>query len=178
MPQVSKENFPDFMKFLSSHGVTHRDRRVAADMMKPAQKEIETDRVDTVPPAGLQKPILVSQDNYVIDGHHRWFHALKNGMNIKVIQLSMKIRPLLALIHKYPKVEYRAIDSPIMNRESYGKFVKRIKNTNLDTSGVRSNKKVTEDDLVPQLGLDDRLYTEDDEVVPSEVVSSGRNYTL
>jgi hypothetical protein len=58
------------------------------------------------------------------------------------------------------------------------RFVKRLKKMKLDTSSRRPAKKVTEDDLVPQLGLDDRLYTEDDELVPSEVIPSGRQYTF
>jgi len=38
----------------------------------------------------LYSPIVIDKDNYIVDGHHRWFYFKKNGIKkINVIKLKL-----------------------------------------------------------------------------------------
>ena len=49
------------------------------------------------------KPIIVSSDNYVIDGHHRWLAAVNVGGDIDIMQANVRVGDLLSAIRKFPK---------------------------------------------------------------------------
>jgi hypothetical protein len=80
MPQfTSAAAIRNFRSFVSKrYGIkSRRDTRRAA-RLKPSQEEINRERVEDVQEDIVEKrldptvPLIVSGDNYVIDGHHRW----------------------------------------------------------------------------------------------------------
>lgn len=71
---------------------------------------------------------------------------------------------------------------PPAKNASYSDLSSKLKKEDIDTAGVPDavpDFEMAEDgSIVPDIGVDDRLYTEDEEeIVPSDVVSSGRLYT-
>lgn len=77
MPQI--EDLKEFRaKLKEYHGVKSHKGKRAICMLKPSQGEINETRVAPIVQAlknGTFKsdnPIVVSTDDYVIDGHHRW----------------------------------------------------------------------------------------------------------
>ena len=77
MPQI--EDLKEFRaKLKEYHGVKSYKGKRAIRALKPSQGEINEDRVAPIVQAlknGTFKsdnPIVVSIDDYVIDGHHRW----------------------------------------------------------------------------------------------------------
>jgi hypothetical protein len=77
MPQI--EDLAEFRaKLKEYHGVkSHKSRRLIG-VLKPSQGEINEERVAPIVQAlknGTFKsdnPIVISADDFVIDGHHRW----------------------------------------------------------------------------------------------------------
>lgn len=114
MPQVKQKDFFHLLKWLQEHGVKTTHKRVPARTLKPIQKEFNKDIVQRSlerqfdPDNTEPKPIIVSSDNYIIDGHHRWL-AMKNiGSDIKIVHTNIKFDQLLALIIQYPRVYFKS----------------------------------------------------------------------
>ena len=62
-------------------------------------------------------PLIVSSDNYIVDGHHRWLAARNGGQNISIIKADVKIRVLLRAIKKFPKSFTKSIDEEEYKKE-------------------------------------------------------------
>jgi hypothetical protein len=110
MPQIRSFDVPDFLAFLSHHGVSHHAQQVKATTLKPVQSEINAEKVRTLDTTAAKKPMLVSSDGYIMDGHHRWLRAVWDDELLDVIKLSMKIRPLIELAKQYPKVLFSNVN--------------------------------------------------------------------
>jgi ABC-type ATPase involved in cell division len=77
MPQIPAPTKPKFYAELRGRGVSVREGTVLATKLHPAQREMDGGSIgkmiDTLDPALMAgAPILVSRDNRVLDGHHRW----------------------------------------------------------------------------------------------------------
>jgi hypothetical protein len=103
MPQISSKVRPQFLNDIKEKfGITSKNEQVDPTTLQPAQKEI------SAVVAGQKfgkyggalpddKPILVSNDNYVVDGNHRWVQAVAGALidpnlTLPVIRLSCDIQ--------------------------------------------------------------------------------------
>lgn len=105
MPQIASEKVPEFLAWLESKGVKHKLGQKAVGALKATQKEINSEKVEKMRGKNLGgKPILVSKDSYVLDGHHRWAALLADdpGTLIRIIQVSLPIKLLLSVAHEFP----------------------------------------------------------------------------
>lgn len=112
MPQIEDEYQDDYLDFLADNGVRVKLVTVRGDKIKPIQKEIRSDVVDKLSkgsPAKLDKPLVISSDTYLLDGHHRWLALLNQDkdVEIKAYQASAKMKELLELTHKFKNVIYK-----------------------------------------------------------------------
>ena len=62
----------------------------------------------------MSKPIIISSDNHVLDGHHRWLAAM-NGRkhNMHVFKLSVPAKEGLSLLINFPKTKFKDIHESI-----------------------------------------------------------------
>lgn len=110
MPQIPGEQLPAFITWLESKGVIARLGRKAVGDLRATQKEINAQKVESLRGKNLgNKAIIISKDNYVLDGHHRWAALLADdpGKLINVIQVSLPIRTLLQVGFDFPGVHVR-----------------------------------------------------------------------
>lgn len=96
MPQIKSNLVRDFLQYLKDDGVHWKKKKIASNNLRPTQQDFNLEKVTNLMDKDedqLSKPIIISNDNYVLDGHHRW----------------------LALLNKYPerKIEAYFIDLPI-----------------------------------------------------------------
>lgn len=112
MPQI---HTADFLKSIANDP-TISTTNIMADTnnLYPTQDQFNDEKVKTIV-LGLrsgneQKPIIVSNDNFVVDGHHRW--AAHNNMNIPIpaIKVSHNIRDLLDYLADKPYVQNKTIN--------------------------------------------------------------------
>ncbi len=79
------------------------------DGYSPTQFEYDEDKVrriitdweydqDTIEQT---KPIIVSEDNFVLDGHHRYFAAKQSRTAVPVVKVYLPINKLLKLAFEY-----------------------------------------------------------------------------
>lgn len=81
MPQIKKDDLTVAFS-VSKELVGAEKQQVKCNLLKPSQHEIIDDKVkdaikqlekdNITSSANLKKPIVISSDNYIIDGHHRW----------------------------------------------------------------------------------------------------------
>ena len=95
MPQIyDAAKFASLIK--SKYGVKSHKKTMKMTELKPSQNEINKDRVQSVIGAikdgSLDKnPMVVSQDGYVVDGHHRWAAYKKHSPGTKVPGLVIEL---------------------------------------------------------------------------------------
>jgi hypothetical protein len=117
LPQINSQDVLHFRDWLDEQGVKSFDTYMEVGELTPIQKEINMPKVNSMMEkhsAGeidlvSGKPILVSQDEYLIDGHHRWFalKELDSTNEMETINIALDIKELLTLLDQYPKVSYK-----------------------------------------------------------------------
>ena len=48
---------------------------------------------------------MISADNRVLDGHHRWLALRELGWSMEVVRIDLSIQDLLEIARKFPKVQ-------------------------------------------------------------------------
>lgn len=103
MPQIKAEHRGAMVNFMNARGIEHNEDTVAADSLKPTQKEFSKEKVKKASEReGGDRSILVSKDGHVLDGHHQWMAARENGEDVKVIRLDAPIKDLVDAAHEFP----------------------------------------------------------------------------
>ena len=54
--------------------------------------------------------ILVSRDNKVIDGHHRWLAFKKTGTKMKVLKINKRYDNVLDILTEFPKTFNKGVN--------------------------------------------------------------------
>lgn len=111
MPQISAGNRSAMVSFFRSRGIESATEDVQGDTLKPTQAEYSPEKVAQAEGyKGGNRAILISADNYVVDGHHQW---LGNGSgNIRAIRLHAPITRILMMAHRMPSTLVSAADAP------------------------------------------------------------------
>ena len=107
MPQIPSANREMFVSQMRDSGIGVTEESVSPMSLKPTQRELNA--VNTAQMASSirdgsfpsdAKPLFVSSDGYVLDGHHRWAAAASVEMStgsspIRVTRVDLPIRDLL-----------------------------------------------------------------------------------
>lgn len=109
LPQIKSTDISEFIEWLkhTKHiTVTHSDFPVAS--LYPSQGEFNQVKIRELMKdkrEHLKKPVIISADHYLLDGHHRWLALLNmdNKDTIPAIVVHMKILDLLAAAKEFPK---------------------------------------------------------------------------
>lgn len=106
MPQIKAENRGAMVNFMNARDISHEQDEVPASSLKPTQQEFSPAKVKKAMEfEGGNRSILVSSDNYVLDGHHQWLAAREKGEPVKVIRLNAPIEQLVPLAKEMPSTE-------------------------------------------------------------------------
>jgi len=106
MPQfVGKDDVKKFRNFVKRvYGIKSRVTRRKAKDLKPSQKEINRERIDDlIDNENILKkvlvPLVISGDNYVVDGHHRWaaYRLKKPNKSLPVVEIDAPIKDVLGI---------------------------------------------------------------------------------
>lgn len=118
MPQIKAEHRGAMVNFMNARGVEHVSEEVSADSLKPTQAEFSPAKVKkALGYDGGDRSILISSDNYVLDGHHQWLTKQEKGEQIKVIRLKAPIGELVDLAHEFPSSQTEAQQAAEQNAD-------------------------------------------------------------
>ena len=103
MPQIKSEHRGAMTNFLAARGVTGTAETVEASSLKPTQREFSPAKVkQALAFKGSDRPILVSSDGFILDGHHQWLAKAEQEAPVKVTRLSAPIADLLVAMKEFP----------------------------------------------------------------------------
>ena len=88
MPQVSTQNMGKALDRVADR-VRLSKQTISASKLKKSQKELYKDKVKGIASKfsspNSMKPLVISKDNHIVDGHHRWAAAIyKWGEDVKI----------------------------------------------------------------------------------------------
>jgi len=103
MPQIKSEHRGAMTNFLTARGITATPETVEASSLKPTQREFSPAKVkQALDFKGNDRPILVSSDGFILDGHHQWLAKAQQEVPVKITRLSKPIAELLATMKEFP----------------------------------------------------------------------------
>ena len=116
MPQIPDEQRKLFFDYLAEKGIGNKTESVDPTELKPSQKEIAGahtgdfyhDMDGKIP---QEKTILISKDNYVLDGHHHWAAGVAVALEdptqkMSVIRLDANARDLIDLGNEFDDIHH------------------------------------------------------------------------
>jgi hypothetical protein len=135
MPQIEYKNQADFVGFLKNKGYKVEKKRINPKKLRASQKNFNQEKIVGLMGKDLDKPIFVSKDNYVLDGHHRWLAAWNNGDDIVGLVIDANAMEVIELMREYPKSYTKNINEsePTLNKvvssdRDDKKYMVRVKN--------------------------------------------------
>lgn len=113
MPQIS--DFEAFMADLEKAGIAVITISIPAGELIPTQGEFNEMKVRGMIDADKwqSKPIITSDDDYILDGHHRWLAAAQLKKPIKCRVVDMKIEALLKFVKGKPYVKTKKLHEAV-----------------------------------------------------------------
>jgi len=126
MPQIKSTDMQNFVQWLKSDKqIDSKQMQIMVDDLKPTQKKINTNKVKgmlakkSIDELASSKPVLVTSDNFLVDGHHRWFalYVDEPKNSISVIRVNLPLEEFLSIAREYPKVSYKSmVDESVVSR--------------------------------------------------------------
>jgi hypothetical protein len=114
MPQITVKDTMEFIDWLENQGITVQYLSMPVALLRCVQGN---EHVDQKKVTALQnstamstKPFIVSKDNYVFDGHHRWLAILNRDphYSVNTYRVNLPIKDLLDMAKKFGKTMYVA----------------------------------------------------------------------
>lgn len=116
MPQIAEKDVPEFFDHLKGKGIEVNPHQSAiVSDLKPTQSSMNMEKVRgmaaKMPPAILAKPVITSNDNHILDGHHRWAALKINNpqSTIAIHRVNVPIHQLVTEALAFPKSGRRTV---------------------------------------------------------------------
>lgn len=122
MPQIKSEHRGAMVQYLKGRGITHAQEEVVPSTLKPSQAEYSPAKVEKARGfQGRQRPILVSADDHLLDGHHQWLASLDApDKPIKAIRLHAPAHQLLVEAARFPSSGVDKASASTLSAQSGG----------------------------------------------------------
>jgi len=105
MPQVKAIHRGALIQYLRKDGIDYNKELISPSLLKPSQAEFSPEKVQAAKDyTGGQRSILISSDNYIVDGHHQYL-AQKDNEKIDVIRFHSPILGLIDKVKSFPSAE-------------------------------------------------------------------------
>jgi SPP1 gp7 family putative phage head morphogenesis protein len=111
MPQIKAADLPMLVAWLGSRSISVSHEEVQVDSLGPVQGDFKQDKVDAI--LDLNQPCLISADDKVLDGTHRWLSLRQNDPAelVPVLRIGLPWREALGVLHSFPS-SFQANSNP------------------------------------------------------------------
>lgn len=104
MPQI--KYMDHFLNYIDHLGIPYSKRSASPGSFKPTQFDYDEAKIDRIrndiqSGTSQDKPIVVSEDMFVVDGHHRYFAYKLENKDINYIYVDLSLNKLLKLMLNY-----------------------------------------------------------------------------
>lgn len=112
MPQIDTAGL---LADLKATEKKYEELDIAAKDLQPSQKEFNLEKVKRISEEGTwkKKPIISTNDGFVVDGHHRWKAALEKESEVKSIRVDMGLKELLKFVKEKDYVAYKNLKESV-----------------------------------------------------------------
>lgn len=126
MPQIESRYIPEFLDFLIMNKIRNHKEKVRVKDLLPTQKSYNAEKVESMLKQDydvLTKPVIVSSDHFILDGHHRYSALLLCNPDAKIeaYRVHANIDKLLEMAHNFPRTFYKGLKESI----SFSKFIRK-----------------------------------------------------
>ena len=129
MPQVKSGQIPEFLNHLDKADIQYKTQKLSVKDLKATQSEFDLAKVDEMIGQKNKNKIIVSNDDYIMDGHHRWLADYNKNKDSKIdaIVVNLPILELLRVAKEFSGTEYRPITETILSTVKESLKKKRYK---------------------------------------------------
>jgi hypothetical protein len=115
MPQLGL--ITDFKKNLDKENIEYEDVVVDPKDLKASQSEFDIEKIAhmMIEPKQYKSGVIISNDNYVLDGHHRWIVAYNKNQKISVIKVDLPILELMRIAKTFETTTYKPVTECVRN---------------------------------------------------------------
>lgn len=126
MPQIKSADMAEFMHFAAENKVDIMRGKTTVGDLKPSQDEYNAKQAEQMPEEALRKPLTISKDGYVLDGHNRWARLRELDPEQKVVtnRVMLNARDALKLMHSFPKTFRKSVDQVGATKADYVSILK------------------------------------------------------
>ena len=109
MPQIKHKDLKKAFKKLEDNGIRIKTGKAKPSEWKPSQKDIYKSKVKKMindprmDNPEKMKPFIISRDNYIVDGHHRWAAVMKAHPDYKFKYYKIDL-PIQQAVEVYNKI--------------------------------------------------------------------------
>lgn len=116
MPQIKGSQVNEFLAYLKDNDIEYQTKKLLTKDLKATQSEFDLAKVDQMIGQKNDMKIVVSNDGYIMDGHHRWLADYNTNKNSKIsaIVIDLPILELIRVSRDYSGVEYRPISETVL----------------------------------------------------------------
>jgi hypothetical protein len=104
LPQIPATKLPEFVSHLREAGIRSGLAALPVIKLKPIQAHVNREKIENLKQKSdlIKKPLIVTREGYIVDGHHRWI-ALKENSVAKVpcLVCMCSLREILELAHNF-----------------------------------------------------------------------------
>lgn len=140
MPQIPINRRGRFRRWLESEGVSVSINELRPDTLTPSQADLWDTALVGARKHTRTRNIIVSNDGYILDGHHQWAAAKEKGKDkIAVAVIDLPVRDALAKMHEFSRVESDALPGTEYENEEYqygGKATEDWRTINHQDAGI------------------------------------------
>lgn len=143
MPQVRRKDMEDYIDFLRDKEISVFPLSVKVSELKNTQTQLNRSHIQKFiddPEKIKTKPVIISKDYYILDGHHR-ANALFNtdsSSDIDVLQVGLSIDNLIDVTKEFDKVEYQDITEQMLTEGgAYGHMAHPFEDMDLTFSDIK-----------------------------------------
>lgn len=99
MPQIKTGDLRTALEKIQRSGVEITKGKIDPKRLKPSQIDIDLDKAKQIRKKGnFHKPLIISKDNYIVDGHHRWKAAtLADKATVEFFRLNLNMKTSIKL---------------------------------------------------------------------------------
>jgi hypothetical protein len=105
LPQIDKDQLENYLEYLESYGIPFEIEFQPVATLNSAQSHIDTDKVKEIMKNedSLDTPIIVSKDDYILDGHHRALAAfnLDKESEVPVVKVELALDELINISNEF-----------------------------------------------------------------------------
>lgn len=116
LPQLKTD---DFLNDLTKNNINYQIVSVNPKDLIPTQNEYNSDKLKSLVlslrSGAENKPIMVSKDNYILDGHHRWAACSHINCEQPIYYIDKGIHDIMDFVKDKEYAKYKSINESVQN---------------------------------------------------------------